>query len=289
MLNNLFAVFGIDFARQLSAPMKTPASTSYDAGNGTTVIDLAGTLSRDGSLGGSSTDAVRSELQRLASNPRVDRIILRVNSPGGQSIGCTALYDTVVEVAKQKPIIGVIEDIGASAAYFAVAGCTRIVANRSSLIGGIGTYAVVEDVSGMADAIGVKVHVIKAGKFKGMAEAGTTITPEQLEELQRLVNDINEQFLNAVATGRKLTGDKLQIVSDSRVWIARDAKRYSLIDEIGTLEDVLASPVSAPSSAMQRHQNPSLDFQSRLEAQRRQRNETFEPSYKQFTLRDVFK
>ena len=136
-----------------------------------------------------------------------------------------ALSDAVEALVKVKPVVAIVENLCASAAFLAICKATKIVASRGSLIGGIGTYCVVEDASGMADAMGIKVHVVKAGEFKGMGTPGTAFTESQQRELQRVVNSLNDQFLAAVATGRKLTSDRLKIVSDGRVWIAADAKR----------------------------------------------------------------
>lgn len=284
MINNLFAIYGNDVS-QLSGPARPQQATAQHVGGGVAVINLAGTLTRDGRYGGTSTDAVRAELSRLAADPSVQKIVVRTNSPGGSSAGSTQLHDSIRDAARIKPVLAYVVDLGASAAYFAICGCTRIIASRSALVGAIGTYVVVEDASALASAIGVKVHVIRAGEFKGMGTPGTALTEQQLQELQRLVNDINAQFLSAVATGRKLTGDKLKIVSDGRLWIASDAKRYSLIDEIGDFQSVLASPITASAGSSQRHSNPALDFQSRLAAQRAQRGEQFTPSAKTGTLR----
>ncbi len=274
MLHNLFCLYGAG-VHSLAPGRPQPASATH-LPNGVAVVALAGTLSRDGRHGGTSTDQIRAELKTLADDPSVKQIVLQVNSPGGASAGTAALHDAVAATAKQKPVVAFVEDLAASAAYFAIAGATKIVASRSALIGAIGTYAVIEDISGMAAKLGVKVHVIKAGEFKGAGVPGTTFTDSQQAEMQRVINDINAQFLAAVREGRKLTADKLKIVSDGRIWIAADAKRYGLIDEIGTFESVLASSVSsAGANQARRGTDVQADFYSRLEAQQKQRGETF--------------
>ncbi len=271
MLHNLFCLYGADV--QSLAPGRPQPASAQHVGNGVAVVALAGTLSRDGRHGGTSTDAVRAELKNLVADPSVRKIILQINSPGGASAGTAALHDAVAATAKQKQIIAFVEDLAASAAYFAIAGATRIVASRSALVGAIGTYAVVEDISGMAAKLGVKVHVIKAGEFKGAGVPGTAFTDSQQAEMQRVINDINAQFLAAVQQGRKLTTSQLKAVSDGRIWIAADAKRFGLIDEIGTFESVLAS--SAGANQPRRGTDAQTDFYSRLEVQQKQRGETF--------------
>ncbi len=271
MLRNLFSLYGAD--AQSLAPGRPQSAATEHVGGGVAVIQLTGTLSRDGRHGGTSTDAVRAELKTLAADPSVNKIILQVNSPGGASAGTASLHDQVVATAKQKPIVAFVEDLAASAAYFAIAGVIKIVASRSALVGAIGTYAVIEDVSGMAEKLGVKVHVIKAGEHKGIGTPGTAFTDSQRSEMQRIVNDINAQSLDAIREGRKLTAAKLKVVSTGQIWIASDAKRFGLIDEIGSLESVLSSPGSSSSTTHSRRgADPQADFYARLEAQNRRRN-----------------
>ncbi len=276
MLNNLYCIYGTDFARQLGGPPQRQKSGVDQIGN-TLVLQLSGLLSRSGE-NGTSTDQLRQQLATAAADPSVGRIVLVVNSPGGTSSGTAALHDVVAATARQKPVIAFCEDLAASAAFYAIAGCTRIIASRSALCGAIGTYAVLQDASGLADAMGVKVIVVRAGEHKGAATFGTSITEPQLREFQRIVNDVNAQFVQAVSAGRKLTGAKLSAVTDGRIHIASDAAKLGLVDEIGTLESVLATPVSASSSraTSTRHSNPALDFQQRLSVQQ---GTKFVPTY----------
>jgi len=279
MLHNLYCLYGADVQSLAPGRPQPTAATRLD--NGVAVVALAGTLSRDGRHGGTSTDQIRAELKNLAADPSVRKIILQVDSLGGQSAGTAALHDEVVATAKQKPIIAFVEDLAASAAFFAIAGATKIVASRSALVGAIGTYAVVEDVSGVAEKLGVKVHVIKAGEHKGAGVSGTAFTDSQQAEMQRVVNDINAQFLSAVREGRKLTASQLKVVSDGRIWIAADAKRFGLVDQIGTFESVLTSPASSAGvNQARRGTDAQADFYQRLEEQQKQRGETFVRSWR---------
>ena len=71
--------------------------------------------------------------------------------------------------------------------------------NATALYGGMGTYGVLVDQSGTAEKLGLKVHVIRAGEYKGMGEPGTVITEEQLREAQRMINAMNESYLGLIA------------------------------------------------------------------------------------------
>jgi len=266
MLDKLFCIYALD-SRQLSLNTK-PSTVAVQRIGDDAVLDIVGLLSRDGRYeGGTSTDQVRSELKRLERDHSVKRIILRVNSSGGMSTGCTDLYDTVVQVTKSKPIIAVVEDCCCSAAYFIACGSTKIVANRSAICGSIGTYAILEDSSRMAESYGVEIHVVRAGSFKGIGEPGSKITPEHLADFQRVIDSINSDFISAVATSRKLTADKLQIVSEGRVWKTPDAIRYGLVDAIGDLDSVIAGPAAKKANSNDPSQPFAKFFERRKEYQ----------------------
>jgi len=134
-----------------------------------------------------------------------------------------------------------IEDLGASAAYFVASQAGRIVANQAAEVGSIGTYGVVMDSSGMAAREGIKVHVVKAGRYKGMGVPGTEITSEQLVEMQRVVDAANALFIAAVARGRPMSADRVAELADGRVHIAAEALKLNLIDGIQTFDAALES------------------------------------------------
>ncbi len=133
MLRSLFSIYGAN--TQSLAPGRPQPTAAQHVGAGVAIVSLTGTLSRDGLHGGSSTDAVRAELKTLAADPSVRKIILRVNSPGGASAGTASLHDEVVATAKLKPVVAFVEDLAASAAYFAIAGVIKIVAKGAFRLG----------------------------------------------------------------------------------------------------------------------------------------------------------
>jgi signal peptide peptidase SppA len=177
-----------------------------------------------------ATTLVRRDLRALLADESVKSMLIHVESPGGASAGTAELFDEIHAAAKRKTVWAYIDDLGASAAYWAAAGADRIVANAAAKVGSIGTYAVIVDQSREAAARGLITHVVKAGKFKGMGTAGTQISTEQLAELQRIVDGVNDLFLAGVAKGRRMSIDKVRDLADGRVHLAADALKLGLID-----------------------------------------------------------
>jgi signal peptide peptidase SppA len=141
----------------------------------------------------------------------------------------------VRRAAAIKPVAVHIDDLGASAAYWASAYATTITASPTSEIGSLGTMAVIADTSQLVAAAGIKVHVVSTGNFKGMGVPGTPIDATHVEEIQRRVDGMNQFFMQAVRSGRNLTPEQMTQVADGRVFLAREAKRLGLIDDVRSM------------------------------------------------------
>lgn len=239
-------VNGIDLQLHLAAQGEKAATDSMtyqypiEAG-GIAVLRMTGPLMKYVSSlsGGTSTVWMRHVLRAAVNDERVRAILLRVDSPGGTVAGTQDLAADVAAVAKQKPLFAMIEDMGASAAYWVASQARKVYANATAMVGSIGTFAVIHDVTGMAAQMGVKVHVIRAGAFKGAGTPGTEITADQLAEWQRIVDELNEHFLRGVMGGRRMTLTKVRELADGRVHVGVAAEALGLIDGVRTFDEVL--------------------------------------------------
>lgn len=205
-------------------------------------VSMTGMMTKYGSSFSSYMGSVRMRrvVRAMAADEKVKGVLMRIDSPGGSVSGTDDLADDVAALAKVKPVTAFIEDLGASGAYYVASQATRIMAGPGALVGSIGTYSVVYDYSQAAAREGIKVMVIRAGKFKGAGITGTEITDEQKAEMQRVIDSINNQFVNRVASGRKMKREDAEAVADGRVHIAADALTLKLIDAIGTLDTAAA-------------------------------------------------
>jgi ClpP class serine protease len=92
----------------------------------------------------------------------------------------------------------------ASAAYWIASAADRVVASPSSTVGSIGVYLAVPDFSKAAEMAGIKMVVIKSGKFKGAGIEGTSLSEDQIANLQESVDSIHADFKAAVNMKRKM-------------------------------------------------------------------------------------
>src|SRR3989337_2793680 len=65
------------------------------------------------------------------------------------------------------------------------------------------------------------------------------MTQEEGDLLQGLLDDVHDQFIEAVAVGRDIEKERLIPLADGRVFTGRQAKELGLVDEIGNMEDAI--------------------------------------------------
>ena len=186
----------------------------------------------------SETDTlqVRRAVRMATAAESVRGILLLIDSPGGVVAGTQELADDVAAAGKEKPVHAHIDDLGCSAAYWVASQAGRITANRTAVVGSIGAFTVIEDTSAVADALGVRVHVVQSGPMKAGAVDGVPVTAEVLDETQRIVDALAGDFFAAVGHGRRLRGKALDSVTSGEVWTAGEAQGVGLLDEVGSAE-----------------------------------------------------
>lgn len=220
---------------------KRLAYTLHDSG--VAEIALGGTLMKHESSMEASTSTVfaRRALRQAGEDQRVKAIVLRIDSPGGTVSGTDDLGTDVARVNARKPVIAFAEDLMASAAYWVGCRARAIWANSpTALIGSIGTFMGLYDLSEAAAKEGVEALVFATGDLKATGFPGAKVTAEQRAYLQDLV-DKNQVLFNAtVQQGRGMTAEQVAQVATGAVWKAGDAQALGLIDGIKTFDEVLA-------------------------------------------------
>ncbi len=213
---------------------------------GVGIVPVRGELVNRGAWVGSysgmtSYEGLRHVLRQVASDDRVKSIVLDVNSPGGMVAGAFETAGVVRDIAKNKPVIAVANDMMASAAYLIASSATHIVATDNAQVGSIGVLYVHTDRSGELAARGHRVTLIHAGKHKVDGHPFGAL-PEQVRlDIQARGNAIHSKFIDAVVTGR---GGRLEAAdvrsTEARVYVGEDAVEKGLADSHGTFDQAVA-------------------------------------------------
>jgi len=179
------------------------------------------------------------ELKEHTKDRSIKAIIIRIDSPGGAVAPSQEIYEEVKKAAAAKKVVVSMGSIAASGGYYIAAPAHMIIANPGTLTGSIGVIMEIPNIEGLMTKIGITTEVIKSGKHKDMASAFRKMGVEERELLQGVMDNVHEQFIKAVAAGRKLKIEDVRLIADGRIFSGEQAKTQKLIDELGTLEDTV--------------------------------------------------
>lgn len=211
---------------------------------GIALVEMRGMMMKQESsmTASTSTLMMRRTFRTILADQTIRAVALIIDSPGGTVAGTEELAADLRDLNAVKPVTVIVEDLIASAAYWVGSQASAIYANATALVGSIGTYAAIQDVSAMAAMKGIKIHIIRGdgGEYKGAGTPGTEITDKQLAEWQRIVNAANDQFIAGVASGRRTSVQAIVALADGRVHPAAEALRLGLIDGVKSLDLVLS-------------------------------------------------
>ena len=183
---------------------------------------------------------VVEKLVKLRKNENVKAIVLRIDSPGGGVGPAQEIFAEVKKAQKEKKVLVSMGSVAASGGYYIACGADKILANPGSITGSIGVIVESLNVEELLRKLGLRSMVVKSGKHKDLGSPLRPMTEEERKLLQGVLDSVHEQFIRAVAEGRKLPVEKVRELADGRIFSGEQARELGLVDELGNLEDTLA-------------------------------------------------
>jgi len=210
------------------------------------MLDLIGMISSSEEHGfyplPSQVARLKEALTKAADDPKIQALVLRINTPGGTVTASDVLYHELRLFKKKKniPIIASIMDVGASGGYYVAMGADKIVAHPSSVTGSLGVIMLTMNANGLLEKIGVHANAITSGPKKDMGSPFRVMTDEERAIFQSVINSFYERFLVVIKEGRKnLTAEEIRRLADGRIYSGEQAKAVGLVDSIGYLDDAV--------------------------------------------------
>jgi protease IV len=194
----------------------------------------------DGVIFNSKT--INENLKGYGDDSRVKAILLRMDTPGGGVAASQEIADQLkwLRNEKGKKVVISMGSVGASGGYYIACAADKIYANPGTITGSIGVIAEWVNYASLLKWAQMQPEVIKSGEFKDVGSPTRPITTKERDYLQGLINQMYEQFVGAVADGRKdLTRERIKQLADGRVYTGEEALREKLIDELGNYEKAL--------------------------------------------------
>jgi signal peptide peptidase SppA len=217
------------------------AAKPYQKGAGSTktaVVPVQGVLTKDGPAWlGSSYDRIADAIEKAAGDKTVHRIVLAVDSPGGEAIGLPETAATIAQAAKVKPVLAMIDGQAASAAYWLVSQASHISLTPSGEVGSVGVRMMHADISEALAKEGIKVTELYSGNFKTEWSPFKPLSEEAIGDMQARLSAAHTDFLTAIDNGRgSRVGSDMRNnrMGEGRMFGADAAASHGLVDKIQT-------------------------------------------------------
>jgi protease-4 len=260
-LSHLLSGFGpMKVARSNSVGPRLEEVSTEDNGASSkiAVVEVDGIISsRALDQGGyNMVDVIKAQLKRAEEDDKVRAVILKVDSPGGEVLASDEISRAIAAFQTNlhgKPVVCSMGGLAASGGYYVSAPCRWIVANELTITGSIGVIMSMWNYRGLMDKVGVRPQTFKSGKYKDMLSGSRepdSITPEEREMVQSLIDETYGKFKSVVQTGRnraqEKNRDKGRALSedwadyaDGRILSGTEAFKLGFVDELGTFDDAV--------------------------------------------------
>jgi protease-4 len=185
----------------------------------------------------------KEQLDRAASDDHVKAVVLRVNSPGGTVTASDTMYQLLMRFKERTktPVIASLQEVCASGGYYVSCASDTIVANPTTVVGSIGVIFNTFDASRGMDKLGIRAEAIKSGPLKDMGSPFKPITTEERAVMQGMVDEYYARFKSVVAQHRTVPQAEAAHATDGRVFSGEQAMKIGLVDQMGLLEDAIAT------------------------------------------------
>jgi protease-4 len=190
-------------------------------------------------------DSYRRLLDRCAEDDRVQAVVLRIDSPGGEVVASDLLWRAVQQLGREKPVVASLGDTAASGGYYVAAAAHAILAEPASVTGSIGVVGGKLDLSGLYDRLGVGRDGVQRGERAALFTEARGFTPEERKVVRAGMESAYERFVGRVAEGRGLARERVIEAAGGRVWSGAAARAQGLVDAHG-------GPLEAIREAMRR-------------------------------------
>ena len=207
------------------------------------------------------------QLSNYRHNPNVRGIVLRIDSPGGAVAPAQEIYNEIMQLkADHKTVYASMGTVAASGGYYIACAANYVLANPGTLTGSIAAVMAFSNIEELTNKIGVKPIIIKSGKYKDVGSPLRGMKPEERKLLQSVVDDVHQQFVQAVAKGRGLPVSEVNEIADGRIMTGQQALTLKLVDEMGGLEktiELLAKKIGVegrPKVIEEKEKTPFFDW-----------------------------
>ena len=193
----------------------------------------------EGTIGG---DTLAEMFAAIEEDDQVKAVVLRVDSPGGSAFASDVIRDSIASLRKSNiPVVVSMGSYAASGGYWIATESDKILALSTTITGSIGVFGVIPTFEDSLSAMGIYSDGVGTTNIAGMLQLNRAMTPEAKMIMQSGVEHVYTRFLTLVADARESTPSAIHEIAQGRVWTGKKALELGLVDELGDLNDAIAS------------------------------------------------
>jgi len=193
----------------------------------------------EGTIGG---DTLAEMFAAIEEEDQVKAVVLRVDSPGGSAFASDVIRDSIASLRKKNiPVVISMGSYAASGGYWIATESDKILALSTTITGSIGVFGVIPTFEDSLSAMGVYSDGVGTTNIAGMLQLSRAMTPEAKMIMQSGVDHVYTRFLTLVADARESTPNAIHEIAQGRAWTGKKALELGLVDELGDLNDAIAS------------------------------------------------
>lgn len=175
-------------------------------------------------------------LERLAKNPNVQGVILHIDSPGGSALASDLIWQAVVDLKHEKPVVAWCSNVAASGGYYIAVGANEIICRPESIMGSIGVITGKFSIQETTKMLGIEVET-HGDDSSSMMSMFSPLKGVGLESLKSDTRSFYQRFLQRVGHARGLSPRRLHRFARGRVYLGEAAKTRGLVDHLGGFEE----------------------------------------------------
>ncbi|MCD6120068.1 signal peptide peptidase SppA [bacterium] len=180
------------------------------------------------------------DIKEYAEDDSIAGIIVRVDSPGGSAAASDEIWHALRKASDAKPVVISMGDVAASGGYYVSTAGDYLFANPSTLTGSIGVIFDMIEYSGLFEKLGITSNTLHAGEYKDIGSYSRPMTDEERTMLQKLLDQVHEQFIAKVAEGRGMEIEEVRKLATGMIFTGEQAADNGLVDDLGGFEDAFA-------------------------------------------------
>ena len=185
------------------------------------------------------------DLSRLREDENVKAVVLRVNSPGGSAFASEQIWNEVMKLKAEKPVIVSMGGLAASGGYYISCAADSIFAEATTLTGSIGIFGMVPDMEGLLTGkLGLHYDLVKTNEHSDFGVTNRPLTESEKQLVQNSINQGYDLFIKRCADGRGVGEAHIRRVAEGRVWTGSMAKELGLVDALGGIDDAIEAAVT---------------------------------------------